>query len=187
MYTVSLAGISGFNGRQQRSFYFSWKIFSFWKNRWKYFVARQQIPQEYHTTTTGFLTSKIPDDIHGHSYIIWLFFLPSFLFFFLSCLFRAEPVAYGSSQARGRIGAAAAGLHHNHSNSRPEPHLQPTPQLTAMPDPLTHWVRPGIRPASSGMLVRFVSTEPQWELHDFFFLCGIQYRGKKKLPFPEQG
>ena len=29
---------------------------------------------------------------------------------------------------------------------------------------LTHYVRPGIEPASSWMLVRFVSSEPQWEL-----------------------
>ena len=29
---------------------------------------------------------------------------------------------------------------------------------------LTHWARPGIQPASSWMLVRFVSTGPQWEL-----------------------
>ena len=28
------------------------------------------------------------------------------------CLFRAAPMAYGSSQPRGLIGAAAAGLHH---------------------------------------------------------------------------
>ena len=42
--------------------------------------------------------------------------------------------AYGSSQARGRIGATAAGLYHSHSNVGSEPCL-PTPQLTAMPDP----------------------------------------------------
>ena len=29
---------------------------------------------------------------------------------------------------------------------------------------LTHWVRPGTEPASSWMLVRFVSIEPRWEL-----------------------
>ena len=34
----------------------------------------------------------------------------------LFLLFRATPVAYGSSQARGPTGAAAAGLHHSHSN-----------------------------------------------------------------------
>ena len=32
--------------------------------------------------------------------------------------FRAAPAAYGGSQARGLIGAAAAGLHHSHSNIR---------------------------------------------------------------------
>ena len=50
-------------------------------------------------------------------------------------LFRAAPVAYGSSQARDPIGATAAGLHHSHSHAGSEPSLQPTPQLTAMPDP----------------------------------------------------
>ena len=55
------------------------------------------------------------------------------LFFFL--LFRAVPTAYGGSQARGRIRATPAGLPHSHCNSRSEPCLQPTPQLTAMPDP----------------------------------------------------
>ena len=56
------------------------------------------------------------------------------LFIYL-LLFRAAPAAHGSSQARDRIGAAAAGLHHSHSNVGSEPHLQPTPQLMAMPDP----------------------------------------------------
>ena len=39
-------------------------------------------------------------------------------FFFFFLLFRAEPVANGNSQARGWIGAAAAGLHHSHGQSR---------------------------------------------------------------------
>ena len=33
------------------------------------------------------------------------------------CLFRAAPAARGGSQARGRIGAVAAGLHHSHSHT----------------------------------------------------------------------
>ena len=41
--------------------------------------------------------------------------------------FRAVPMAYGGSQARGLIVATAAGLHHSHSNARSEPHLRPTP------------------------------------------------------------
>ena len=42
-----------------------------------------------------------------------------FLFYFiLFLLFRAIPTAYGSSQARGRIRATAAGPCHNHNNAR---------------------------------------------------------------------
>ena len=37
------------------------------------------------------------------------------------CLFRATPVAYGGSQARGPIGAVAAGLHH--CKAMPDPSL----------------------------------------------------------------
>ena len=43
--------------------------------------------------------------------------------FFFFCFFRATLMAYGSSQARGQIRAAAAGLHHNHSNVGSEPYL----------------------------------------------------------------
>ena len=50
-------------------------------------------------------------------------------------LFRATPEAYGSSQARGQIGAIAAGLYHTWNNARFEPHLWPAPQLMATPDP----------------------------------------------------
>ena len=45
------------------------------------------------------------------------------------------PAAYGSSQAKGQIGAAAASLGHSNSNVGSEPCLQPLLQLTAMPDP----------------------------------------------------
>ena len=43
-----------------------------------------------------------------------------FLFYFFTCIFsffRAAPEAYGSSQARGGVRAAAASLHHSHSNA----------------------------------------------------------------------
>ena len=46
-----------------------------------------------------------------------------FYFYFYFLLFRAVPVAYGGSQARGQIGATAAGLCHSHSNAGLEPHL----------------------------------------------------------------
>ena len=53
------------------------------------------------------------------------------LFIYL-LLFKATQAAYGSSQARGRIGAAAAG---RYSHVGSELHLRPTPQHMAMPDP----------------------------------------------------
>ena len=60
------------------------------------------------------------------------------------------PAAYGNYQARGRIGAVAAG--HSHSNTTS----------------LTHWARPGIQPASSWTLVRFVIAKPQREPSNIF-------------------
>ena len=57
-----------------------------------------------------------------------------FLFYFKNSL-QGHTMAYGSSQARGRIEAAAADLPHSHSNTGSKPHLRPTLQLTAMPDP----------------------------------------------------
>ena len=45
-------------------------------------------------------------------------------------------MAYGGSQAKGQIGATAAGLHHSPSNAISKLHLQPTPQPTEMLDPL---------------------------------------------------
>ena len=77
-------------------------------------------------------------------------------------------MAYGGSQARSQIGAIAADLHHSHSNAISKPCLWPTPQLMA-----THCVRPEIEPASSWMLVRFVSPKPWWELHVFFLHSSV--------------
>ena len=53
---------------------------------------------------------------------------------------------------------------------------------------LTHWARPEINPVSSWMLVRFVSAEPQWELHvaSFFntvnnhYVCNSLSNGSEK-------
>ena len=58
-----------------------------------------------------------------------------FFFFFFFVFSRAAPAAYGGSQARGQIGAVAAGICQSHSNTGSEPYLQPTPQLRAMLDP----------------------------------------------------
>ena len=73
-----------------------------------------------------------------------------------SIFFSLGPT-YESSQARGWIRTAAASRCHSHSNTASEPHVCPTPQLVAMLDPLTHRVRPGIKPPFSRILVGFVT------------------------------
>ena len=54
--------------------------------------------------------------------------------YYFSFFGGASPAANGSSWAGVWIGAAAAGLHHSHSDARSELNLWPT-QLTAKPDP----------------------------------------------------
>ena len=101
---------------------------------------------------------------HYNEYFAWIISCVSFFSFVLSCPFSAAPVAYGGSQARGLSGAVVTGLCQSHSNARSELRLRRTPQFTATPVALSHWVRAGIEPASSGMLVDFITSEPQWEL-----------------------
>ena len=67
-----------------------------------------------------------------------------FLFFFLFQKINA-PAAYGSSQARGWIGAATASRHHSCSNTRSEVFYTP---VYSMAWSLTHWLRPGIESES---------------------------------------
>ena len=56
-------------------------------------------------------------------------------------LSAAAPAAYGGSQARGRIRAAAAGLYHRHSNTRS----------------VAHWAGAGIEPAFSWTLCQVLN------------------------------
>ena len=94
----------------------------------------------------------------GFSLSLSLFFV---FFFFL--LFKAAPVAYGSSQARGLMGVTAAAM----------------PDLSLICDlhhsSRQHWilnrVRPGIEPTISWFLVRFISSAPWQELLARFLQC----------------
>ena len=58
-----------------------------------------------------------------------------FYLFIYVLLFRATPMAYGGSQARGPIEAVATGLRLSLSNAGSELCLPPTPEFTASPDP----------------------------------------------------
>ena len=67
--------------------------------------------------------------------LLWIMLLGTLVYVFSFFFLGGQTWACGSSQARGRNGATASGLHPNHSNSGSEPHLGPTPQLMAMLDP----------------------------------------------------
>ena len=84
----------------------------------------------------------------------------------LPTFFRATPMAYGSSQARGWIRAEAE------SHSQCQIWAMSVTNTIAQGNArsLTHWARPGIEPTSSRILVRFLPTEPQWELLSPVFL-----------------
>ena len=71
-------------------------------------------------------------------------------------LFKAASVTYGSSRARGWIGAATASLGHSHSN-RIWAVSSTYTSVSGNAGSLTHWARPGIEPASSWILVGFLT------------------------------
>ena len=126
-------------------------------------------------------------ELHGWTHLIcpsdglsqWAHGIIIIFFAFFFGGWGTHTAAYGSSQARGWIGATTARLHHRHSNARSEPHLQPTPQLMAMPDP-----QPTEQGQRANPYLQWVSltmgsltTEPQRELPPFFFphkVCLIQ-------------
>ena len=92
---------------------------------------------------------------------------PFFLFLLSFCLLRPPPTAYGGggSQARGLMGAVAAGLCQKQAASA----IYTTAHHNA--GSLTHSVMIGIEPTTSWFLVGFVSAAPLWELHFKSQLC----------------
>ena len=104
-----------------------------------------------------------------------LFLFTSFLSFFLFFCFLGH-----MEVPRGQIRATAVGLHHSHRN-------------VGSP---THWARPGIKPISSWIPVRFISTAPQWEFLQYCFLTALSWplhplpflvNNCLSLPFGTQG
>ena len=106
-------------------------------------------------------------------------------FIYLFSLFRAASVAYGSSQARGGNGSRICW-----PIPQPQQHQSQAVSATYTTahgnvGSLTHWAGPEIDPMSLGILVGFVSTEPQWELpescifhpHNVNILCNHIVQG----------
>ena len=86
-----------------------------------------------------------------------------FFYFNFWAFFRAVPMAYGSSQDRGQIGAVSAGLCHSHSNIdlNCTCHLQHRSQQCWILNPLSE-----ARDQTCILMdiSWFVSAEPRWEL-----------------------
>ena len=104
-------------------------LFSFHMEVPRLGVQLEQLPV-YSTATTTQDPSYIGRDGVDTGIFIFIYL---FIFVFLPFL-GPLPTAYGGSQAGGRIGAVAASQRQSHSNAGSEPHLRPTPQLTATPD-----------------------------------------------------
>ena len=89
------------------------------------------------------LTSLITKEMQFKSFFLFL---------------MAAGAVYESSQAEGRIGAAAASLHLIHCNTGSEQCLRSIPQLIhSNARSLTHQAGPGTKPTSSWIPVRFLS------------------------------
>ena len=93
---------------------------------------------------------------------LWGHLVVSTFFFFFFSFSGAAPTGHGGSQARDRIGAVADGAHHQAAST-----TYTTTHSSARS--ITHWARPGIKPVSSWMLVRFTSAKPWQELPPFVY------------------
>ena len=98
----------------------------------------------------------------------------NFFFFFFVFLGLHSQEAYGSSQARSQIRAIAPGL------TWPQQCQIPATSVTYIiahgsAGSLTHWETPKIEPASSWMLVGFVTAETQQKLLVQSFWCIVEF------------
>ena len=76
-----------------------------------------------------------PTMVEMVNFMLYVFYHHILFLFYFFGFFQDAPTAYGGSQARGEIGAIAAGLCHSHSKSGSKALLKPTPQLIAKLDP----------------------------------------------------
>ena len=99
-----------------------------------------------------------------------VFLVRAFFFFFFFWIFMVTPAAYCGSHSWVLFRATTFG----HSNARSG--AMSVAHITAHGNTrsLTHWPRPGIEPATSSFLVRFVSAVPRWELQLEHFYYSIK-------------
>ena len=119
-----------------------------------------------------------------HLHHFYVFFL---VLFFLSFVFsRAASAAYGGSQDRGQNQSYS-----HRPAPQPQQHQIQAESVTyttahSNTGSLNHWTRPGIEPASSCILVRFVSAEPRQEVHFFsiFNILDVAYLSSSAVNWP---
>ena len=108
-----------------------------------------------------------------------------FFFFFLFLPFRATPAAYGCSQARGLQSELQLPAYTTATPTPDPSHVCDLHRSSRQCHILNHWGRPGIEPASSRILIGFVTAEPQREL-PVFTLCLCFLRPySESSPFPQ--
>ena len=94
-----------------------------------------------------------------HQNLFWALTLPcTLLGFFVCCFvfFRAAPVAYGGSQVR--VESELLLLAYTRATATQDPSRICNLHHSSLPHgSLTHWARPGIRPTSSCILIRFAN------------------------------
>ena len=91
-----------------------------------------------------------------------------FLSFFLFCLlFRAVPAAYRNSRLEVESELQLLGTPTQPQQLGIWASFSTYTTAHSNTGTLTHWSRPGIKPESSWILVKFVTAEPQWELLNF--------------------
>ena len=87
----------------------------------------------------------------------------SFLFLFLGL----KPSHMEFPWARSPIETVADRLHHRQIQATSATYTTAHGNTRS----ITHWVKPGIEHASSWILVRFISTEPWWEVLTVILIC----------------
>jgi len=129
--------------------------------------CRQQIEGFSFSSNLPLCVFWLAHSVHWH--LGWLL-----LFFFAFLPFLGLlPKAYGSSQARGPIGAVATSLFQSNSNESFQATSANYTTAHSNATSLTHWARPGSKPMTSWFIVRFINdcTTMGTPTGDYWYIC----------------